>query len=401
MPGAAAGDRRLLMEVEKGNLSGVKKLLAGGANVDGSRELEYPPIMGAARNGNAAMLKLLISKGADLETEARFPAGSRAIHAAISGENPTALSVLLEAGADFNSRDGAGETPLMLTALADTGALLARELFKVGASPFVKNADGMSAMHVAAGLGNLEVMTVILTNTPSALNVLDNKGFTPMGIAALRGQRRAVFHLLSAGASDLGVDEQNAAILWACDGGHPRMVRMMLEHGINRVGGLGAIPNSIGVAVQGRQAKILEMLVSAEGEENRRKWAECRLRDGTPLHLAAAWVSVRAIHVLLSAGARETLPNGYGKLASEEVGIALRPPARRSPRKEAAVVRMLQRGPAYRARSYGWPTLDGGNGTSDVTLSSRTRGANSFGVQIFRPTGTRFFATRFARYANK
>lgn len=49
MPGAAAADRRLLMEVEKGSLSGVKKLLAGGANVDGSRELEYPPIMGAAR----------------------------------------------------------------------------------------------------------------------------------------------------------------------------------------------------------------------------------------------------------------------------------------------------------------------------------------------------------------
>ncbi|CAN0441156.1 unnamed protein product, partial [Ectocarpus sp. 13 AM-2016] len=65
-----------------------------------------------SRNGNTAMLKLLISKGADLETEARFPAGSRAIHAAISGENPTALCVLLEAGADINSRDGAGETPL-------------------------------------------------------------------------------------------------------------------------------------------------------------------------------------------------------------------------------------------------------------------------------------------------
>lgn len=102
------------------------------------------------------------------------------------------------------------------------------------------------------------------------------------------------------------------------------MVRMMLEHGINRVGGLGAIPNSIGVAVQGRQAKILELLVSAEGVENRQKWAECRLRDGTPRHLAAAWVSIRAINVLLSAGARETLPNRYGKVClfvSIEAGL--------------------------------------------------------------------------------
>lgn len=49
MPGAAAADRRLLLEVEKGNLSGVKKLLVGGANVDGSRELEFRPIISAAR----------------------------------------------------------------------------------------------------------------------------------------------------------------------------------------------------------------------------------------------------------------------------------------------------------------------------------------------------------------
>lgn len=51
MPGAAAADRRLLMEVEKGNLTAVTRLLGGGANVDGSRWLDLRPLISAARYG--------------------------------------------------------------------------------------------------------------------------------------------------------------------------------------------------------------------------------------------------------------------------------------------------------------------------------------------------------------
>lgn len=153
------------MEVEKGNLNDVKKLLKGGANINGSGALEMRPLISAARAGNATMLKLLISFGANLEVEARRPHGARAVHAAISGERLDALCVLLEAGVDYDARDGDGQTPLMLTSLASTAAAMAEELLRVGADPKKKNNEGMSSLHVAAGLNNTQVMFCLSPST--------------------------------------------------------------------------------------------------------------------------------------------------------------------------------------------------------------------------------------------
>lgn len=253
------------------------------------------------------MLKLIISKGADLEVQARLPDGARALHAAIAGEKPDALRVLLDAGADVNSEGGDGQTPLMQTPLATlNAAAMARELLNASADPFAKNYKGMTALHIAAGLDSVEVMRVIVAQAPSALNKLDDSGFTPMGIAALKGKQRSVSYLLAAGASDKEVHEDQAALFWAAEGAHPSMVRLMLDYPIDSTGGLNAIPNAMGVTIQGHQAKTLNMLISVEGEEKRQKWAECSLRGGYPLHLACAWVSLGAVHVLLCAGASET-----------------------------------------------------------------------------------------------
>lgn len=251
------------------------------------------------------MIELLISNGADLEVEARFPEGSRAVHAVISSENPAALSALIEAGASVNCRDGDGLTPIMNTPLTSSGVEMAQQLLAAGADPFIKNLQGMGALHVAAGLGNTHVMEVMLANAPSLLNVLDDRGFTPMGIAALKRQHRVVSWLLSKGATDEGVHEDQAAIFWAAEGGLPNMVHMMLKYPIARVGGFKAIPNSLGVAIQGGQARMLDMLLSVQGEEYRREWSEFPIRGGSPLLVAVAWVALRAVHVLLAAGADE------------------------------------------------------------------------------------------------
>lgn len=247
------------------------------------------------------------------------------MHAVISSDNPAALCALLEAGASVNCRDGDGLTALMSTALASTGVVMAQHLFRAGADPSVRNLQGMSALHVAAGLGNTQVMEVILAHAPSLINAPDDRGFSPMGIAALKRKRRAVSCLQSNGATDKRVHEDQAAILWAAEGGVPNMVRMMLQYPIDRVGGIKAIPNSLGVAIQAKQARMLNMLLSVEGEENRRMWAECPLRGGSPLRVAAAWVSLRAIHVLLEAGADETRIDRDGQVGfiSAHVGVVV------------------------------------------------------------------------------
>lgn len=76
MPGASAADRRLLMEVEGGNLNGVTRLLGGGANVNGSRFLKLRPLISAARLvWCASEIDLIVQKYQ--ETTVFGPAGTK------------------------------------------------------------------------------------------------------------------------------------------------------------------------------------------------------------------------------------------------------------------------------------------------------------------------------------
>lgn len=374
------------MEVESGNLNSVKKLLGGGAAVNGSGALELRPLISAARAGNTTMIKLLLSKGANLEVKARFPEGSRAIHASISGENLGALVALLEAGADYDARDSDGQTALMMTSMASTAAVMASALLDAGADPTLRNSQGQTALHLAAGLGCISVLEVILSRSRSTLNAIDSKGFTPMSTAALRGKHRSVAFLLAKGASDEAVGVDRTSLVWAADGGHEKMVRMMLNHGVDWVGGLRAIPDSMGVSVQSGKARILQMLISVEGEERQKHWAECPLRSRPALHVAAAWCSLKAAHVLLAAGADEAATDREGQRPIDIIAGA-QEPYQRDERREKALWRMLKRGDAFRARSFTWPK----NVAVGTFVSPRTA------VRVYRPMGARCFASRIAR----
>ena len=70
----------------------------------------WTPLHHAARAGDAAMVRLLLENGADLE--ARDPGGTTALHYAAYWGHPEVAQVLLAAGADPNALDRAGYTPL-------------------------------------------------------------------------------------------------------------------------------------------------------------------------------------------------------------------------------------------------------------------------------------------------
>lgn len=75
-------------------------LLRYGAQVNPPRtgqDNPGPPLCGAARSGNVAVVRLLIKYGADIEAPDRW--GTPLIHAALKGHDKI-VSLLLEAGAD-------------------------------------------------------------------------------------------------------------------------------------------------------------------------------------------------------------------------------------------------------------------------------------------------------------
>ncbi len=116
-----AGETPLMMAALKAEVDAATALVAHGAAVqkDGWSPLHY-----AATGGSAAIVRLLLSKGAALE--ARSPNGSTPLMMAARYGNEEAVDALLAAGADRTARNDLGMDASAFAASAGRDRLAAR-----------------------------------------------------------------------------------------------------------------------------------------------------------------------------------------------------------------------------------------------------------------------------------
>ena len=116
-----AGETPLMMAALKAEVDAVTALVAHGAaiNKDGWSPLHY-----AATGGSAAIVRLLLSKGAALE--ARSPNGSTPLMMAARYGNEEAVDALLAAGADRSAKNDLGMDASAFAASAGRDRLAAR-----------------------------------------------------------------------------------------------------------------------------------------------------------------------------------------------------------------------------------------------------------------------------------
>ena len=168
---AAASE--LAMAAQRGDLSTVRALLRGGAEVNeamgdgmsalhwaaergdselaslliyagakpdvGTRIGSYTPLHIAARAGRGELIEQLLAAGADPQA-ATTNSYVQPIHLAASSGSARALQALILAGADVNAREGAwGQTPLTFAAAANRVDAL-RVLLEAGANPSLASA---------------------------------------------------------------------------------------------------------------------------------------------------------------------------------------------------------------------------------------------------------------------
>ena len=101
----------------------------------------------AARLGDGAQISVLL-QAIPGERDQRTAQGSTPLHLAAANPDPTALKLLLEAGADPNARDHDGATPLHIAAYAQN-ARHARLLLEAGADPYAKTNAGRDPTSMA------------------------------------------------------------------------------------------------------------------------------------------------------------------------------------------------------------------------------------------------------------
>jgi ankyrin repeat protein len=152
----------------------------------------------AAARGDAALVRTLVGRGADVN--APQGDGMTALHWAAERGDADLAALLLKAGANPKAGTRIGSyTPLHIAAKGGHHALV-RQLVSAGADVRALTGTGAAAIHFAAASGSGETVEILL-DAGADVNAREPQwGQTPLMFAAAAGRRDTVKLLLSRGA---------------------------------------------------------------------------------------------------------------------------------------------------------------------------------------------------------
>lgn len=167
----------------------VRLLLTSGADIESEAGItQQRPIHVSAKEGSVGLIKLLCEKGASLEV--RDAEGDRALCIAARNGHVAAVQTLLDFGSPLQLRFGIRsheDSPLCLAAKGGFLSVVV-VLIRHGASVLSKDELGWTPARYAAYYGHPEVLEAIIAAEPSALSFLDSTNFSPDTVGVTSGQ---------------------------------------------------------------------------------------------------------------------------------------------------------------------------------------------------------------------
>jgi ankyrin repeat protein len=290
---ASPADAALLVAAESGDAPAAAAALDAGASLAATADTPRgrAPLAVAAAGGHAAVVRLLLARGAD--ASARDEDADTAVKHAATGGHVDALDALLAAGASPSPADDDGWTPLHWAALCGHTDVL-RALLAAGADAAAQNAvralrhDDASACHARltayaimrrAALHTQDGDTALqVASSDVARGALLSRGAGALLAAARCGDAGALAAALDGGADVDACDgSADSALHCAVWRGHGRCVALLLERGAAHSGGnaWGGTPLHLAAAQCGAAGALEALLARGADVGARDKVCAC------------------------------------------------------------------------------------------------------------------------------
>ncbi|KAK3380685.1 hypothetical protein B0T24DRAFT_676352 [Lasiosphaeria ovina] len=186
------------------------------------------PLTQAAGDGNEALVRLLLDRGANFSAADR--SGQTPLVGAVENSRAANVRLLLDQGADPNGRNKRGQTPLIVAHdNAITHLLLERE-----AETNARDHQGSSALMVAARSGNVARLRLLLDHGAKIDTEKQSMSYenSPLILASRGGWDASVQLLLDRGAFVDVRDCNGRTPLWnAASLGHRDVAKLLLDSG--------------------------------------------------------------------------------------------------------------------------------------------------------------------------
>ncbi|KAM3600801.1 uncharacterized protein V6R79_002647 [Siganus canaliculatus] len=275
------GDSLLHHAITLTNEEAVKFLLLNNANPNLANARGSTPLHLATEKHLKPLAELLLSRrstNANAKDEDQYTA----LHWAAQNGDEAITRLLLDRGAAINEIDGQGRTPAHVACQHGQENVI-RVLLSRGADVHVKGKDNWTALHLAAWQGHLGIVKLLVKQAGATVNGQTTDGRTALHLASQRGQYRVARILIELGAdvhtTSAGL---NTPLHVAAETGHTSTSRLLIKHkaDINAQNSSGLTP--LHLASQRGHLATVKMLMETGADPHR---SSQTLR--TPCHLAA------------------------------------------------------------------------------------------------------------------
>ena len=307
------GNTALILAAEGGYEAVVRLLLEKGAHVNTFTKAEFnqTALHIAADSGYEAVVRLLLENGADVKAKSKFREVT-ALYMAAQGGYEAVVQLLLEKGADVNAKENFREQTALHQAASGGYEAVAWLLLKKGADIKAKTHYTEETSLYMAAKGGHEAVVQLLLEKGADVNAKNKYRETALHVAAHDGYEGVVWLLLEKGAdvkAKTGFTEETSLYM-AAEGGHEAVVQLLLEKGadVNATNIYGE--TALYVAVKGGYEAVARLLLE-EG-------ADVNAKDGlkpTALHMATMGGYETVVQQLLEKGADINATNIYGETA--------------------------------------------------------------------------------------